>query len=244
MNLTRTRVARKLLVGATLGLTIGLVSSLTAAAAASPEPPATQQVADSSSTTAEPTVPPPTEPVAEATPTPTVAPAEPADPTTEPVAEPAPTPTVAPAEPAAPTTEPVAEPAPTPTVAPAEPAAPTTEPVTEAAQPAASSPSSPVVGQNSESIVTTTALTKPTAPRWLAAARTNVSGQIRLSWTAPWSNGGSAITDYVIQRSPNGFSSWVTINDGVRTHHGPHRGRSGQWPPLLLPGLCRQPRGA
>ena len=33
----------------------------------------------------------------------------------------------------------------------------------------------------------------------------------------PASNGGSAITDYIIQRSPNGTTGWVTINDGVRT---------------------------
>ena len=62
--------------------------------------------------------------------------------------------------------------------------------------------------------------TKPTAPRSLVAAANNVSGQIRLTWVAPASNGGSAITDYIIQRSPNGSSSWVTINDGVRSTTG------------------------
>ena len=46
------------------------------------------------------------------------------------------------------------------------------------------------------------------------------SGQIRLTWVAPASNGGSAITDYVIQRSPNGTSGWATINDGVRNTAG------------------------
>ena len=40
---------------------------------------------------------------------------------------------------------------------------------------------------------------------------------MRLSWLLPASNGGLAITDYIIQRSPNGTSSWVTVNDGVRT---------------------------
>ena len=59
--------------------------------------------------------------------------------------------------------------------------------------------------------------TKPTAPRSLAAAATGASGQIRLAWLAPSSNGGSAITDYVIQRSPNGTTGWVTISDGVST---------------------------
>ncbi len=53
------------------------------------------------------------------------------------------------------------------------------------------------------------------APRSLAAAPTNLSGQVRLTWTAPLSNGGSAITDYVIQRSPNGSTGWTTITDGV-----------------------------
>ena len=59
--------------------------------------------------------------------------------------------------------------------------------------------------------------TVPSAPRSLTAAPTGASGQIRLSWLAPASNGGAAITDYVIQRSPNGTSGWVTINDGVST---------------------------
>ena len=61
----------------------------------------------------------------------------------------------------------------------------------------------------------------PTAPRSLTAAPTNVSGQIRLTWMAPLSNGGSAITDYIIQRSPNGSIEWVTISDGVQ--HAPRR---------------------
>ena len=58
----------------------------------------------------------------------------------------------------------------------------------------------------------------PTAPRSLAAAPTNVSGQVRLTWLAPASNGGSAVTDYIIQRSPNGTTGWVTISDGVNTN--------------------------
>ena len=59
-----------------------------------------------------------------------------------------------------------------------------------------------------------------TAPRSLTATPTNLSGQIRLTWTAPLSNGGSAITDYIIQRSPNGSTGWVTITDGVSTTTG------------------------
>ena len=57
----------------------------------------------------------------------------------------------------------------------------------------------------------------PTAPRSLTAAPTNVSGQVRLTWVAPASTGGSAVTDYLIQRSPNGRTGWVSISDGVRT---------------------------
>ena len=37
-----------------------------------------------------------------------------------------------------------------------------------------------------------------------------------LSWTAP-NNGGSAITDYIIQRSPAGENTWVTFADGTST---------------------------
>ena len=58
----------------------------------------------------------------------------------------------------------------------------------------------------------------PSAPRSLVAAPTNLSGQIRLTWLAPSSNGGSAVTDYVVQRSPNGTTGWATISDGVNTN--------------------------
>jgi titin len=37
-----------------------------------------------------------------------------------------------------------------------------------------------------------------------------------LSWLLPAAN-GAPITDYIIQRSPNGTSGWTTINDGVST---------------------------
>ena len=54
-----------------------------------------------------------------------------------------------------------------------------------------------------------------TAARSLAATPGNRS--VRLSWAAPLSNGGAAIRDYVIQRSPNGSTGWATVNDGVST---------------------------
>jgi hypothetical protein len=59
--------------------------------------------------------------------------------------------------------------------------------------------------------------TVPTAPRSPAAAPTNVSGQIRVTWVVPSSNGGAPITDYVIQRSLNGSTNWVSLSDGVST---------------------------
>src|SRR6185437_7540389 len=40
--------------------------------------------------------------------------------------------------------------------------------------------------------------------------------QVSLSWTAP-STGGSAITDYVMQFSSNGGSTWLTFSDAVST---------------------------
>ena len=60
MNLTRTRAARILMVGATLGMTIGLASSgLTAAAADDLEPPTAEQVTNTAPATTEPVVTPP-----------------------------------------------------------------------------------------------------------------------------------------------------------------------------------------
>jgi subtilisin family serine protease len=57
-----------------------------------------------------------------------------------------------------------------------------------------------------------------TAPRSVAAAIAPASGvgsgQVKLSWTAPTSTGGAAITDYVIQRSVDG-TAWVAVDDGL-----------------------------
>ena len=52
----------------------------------------------------------------------------------------------------------------------------------------------------------------PAAPTGVAG--TAGDGQVVLSWTAP-ANGGSAITDYVVQYSSNSGSSWVTFADDV-----------------------------
>ena len=56
---------------------------------------------------------------------------------------------------------------------------------------------------------------KASAPRSLTvtAGRTTLA----LSWVAPLSNGGSAITDYVIETSTNGGTSWSTYIDTLST---------------------------
>ena len=77
------------------------------------------------------------------------------------------------------------------------------------------SPSNAAGDSAPSTVVDATPRAVPTAAWSLTAAPTNRSGQVRLAWTAPSSNGGSAITDYVIQRMSG--SSWVTINDGVST---------------------------
>lgn len=57
--------------------------------------------------------------------------------------------------------------------------------------------------------------TAPGVPTGLSAVRGDSS--ITLSWTAPASNGGSAITDYVVQHSNNSGSTWTTFSDGTST---------------------------
>jgi hypothetical protein len=50
--------------------------------------------------------------------------------------------------------------------------------------------------------------TVPTAPRSFTATGYNTS--VLLAWAAPASTGGSAITHYIVQRSPNGVA-WTTL---------------------------------
>jgi titin len=63
--------------------------------------------------------------------------------------------------------------------------------------------------------VSATPRTVPGAPSGLAASPG--STQVALSWTAPVSDGGSAASDYVVQYSADGGSSWSTFADGVST---------------------------
>jgi hypothetical protein len=57
--------------------------------------------------------------------------------------------------------------------------------------------------------------TVPNSPTNLDATRGN--SLVSLTWTAPSNNGGSEITDYIIQYSVNGSSSWTTYTDGTST---------------------------
>ena len=57
--------------------------------------------------------------------------------------------------------------------------------------------------------------TAPTAPRSLSA--TAGTGYARLVWRAPTSPGGTAVSDYVVQRSADGGRTWSTLDDGRST---------------------------
>jgi hypothetical protein len=69
--------------------------------------------------------------------------------------------------------------------------------------------------------ITATPAWVPGAPSGLTAAVAPTagvgSGQVKLTWNAPASNNGAAITDYTIESSANGGTTWTTVNDGVST---------------------------
>ena len=71
------------------------------------------------------------------------------------------------------------------------------------------------------------ATTVPGAPTGLSATADGTS-TIDLSWTAPTDNGGSAITGYRIEVSPNGDSNWTNrvANTGTTTTTYAHTGLS------------------
>ena len=62
-----------------------------------------------------------------------------------------------------------------------------------------------------------TTATTPDAPTSVTVSDPGTDGYALVSWTAPASNGGSAITDYAVQYSSNSGSSWTTFSDGTST---------------------------
>ena len=70
-------------------------------------------------------------------------------------------------------------------------------------------------GVSSSTATATPALSAPTAPQSLVA-ESNESGQSTLTWSAPLSNGGASITDYVVEYKLNSEpTTWTTFADGV-----------------------------
>ena len=58
-------------------------------------------------------------------------------------------------------------------------------------------------------------VTEPTAPQSVVAVAGDT--QATVSWSAPANNGGSAVTDYVVEYSVSGSATWSVFNDGVST---------------------------
>ncbi len=66
------------------------------------------------------------------------------------------------------------------------------------------------------SSVTVTSPTAPSVPTSVAGTAIDGSSA-SVTWTAPSSNGGAAITDYIVQFSNDSGSSWATFSDGTST---------------------------
>ena len=74
-----------------------------------------------------------------------------------------------------------------------------------------------VVGTSAySSAISGTPRTTPGLPTSVTATPTN--GQVTLSWTAPSSNGGSAVTDYIIEVKTSSAFTWTTVADGTNTN--------------------------
>ena len=65
----------------------------------------------------------------------------------------------------------------------------------------------------------TTDVTAPGAPSGLRAVPSGLggSGQLLLTWTRPSTDGGSSISGYLIQMSPNGLSGWTQVVANTRS---------------------------
>jgi uncharacterized repeat protein (TIGR02543 family) len=55
----------------------------------------------------------------------------------------------------------------------------------------------------------------PSAPSGVSG--TGTGGTINIAWTVPSSDGGSAITDYIVEYSVDGSGTWATVADGAST---------------------------
>lgn len=74
-----------------------------------------------------------------------------------------------------------------------------------------------VAGTSSYSTdVSDTPRTTPGSPT--ALTRTLSDSSLALSWSAPTSNGGASITDYVIEIRESSTGAWSTVNDGTSTN--------------------------
>lgn len=60
-------------------------------------------------------------------------------------------------------------------------------------------------------------VTAPSAPTGLSATVSSNRRTIKLAWNAPASDGGAAVTDYVVQVTVLPLFGWFTWNDGVST---------------------------
>jgi hypothetical protein len=71
------------------------------------------------------------------------------------------------------------------------------------------------IGTGSASnVIISTQATTPGAPTSLSATG-GINGQVPLTWIAPVSNGGSDITDYLVEYKLSATSTWSTFSDGV-----------------------------
>ena len=77
------------------------------------------------------------------------------------------------------------------------------------------------VGESKPSNVAdaTTDVTAPGAPSGLRAVPSGLGGsnQLRLTWTRPSTDGGSSISGYLIEMSPNGLSGWTQVVANTRS---------------------------